>query len=161
MTRPVGSIFFSEKNGRNYIVTQDEQGREKLTALARFNWENAYGPIPAGMELDHKDGNKLNDNIDNLQLLTPLQNLNKSLRERGYGPKHIEITCKFCGKKSMKRSKEVNKSIRRGCDGPFCDASCSQKYRHRKVSLIDVDKKKCRFEDVFGDVLKENLEIIS
>lgn len=32
-------------------------------------WEKHYGKIPKGMQVHHKDGNKLNNNIDNLILV--------------------------------------------------------------------------------------------
>ena len=34
--------------------------------------------IPSELQVDHKDNNKLNNCIDNLQLLTPLENITKS-----------------------------------------------------------------------------------
>lgn len=36
-------------------------------------WENKNGPIPLGMQIHHIDGNKTNNNIENLQLVTPLE----------------------------------------------------------------------------------------
>ena len=32
-------------------------------------WEKNYGPIPKGMQIHHKDGNKLNNDINNLVLV--------------------------------------------------------------------------------------------
>ena len=34
-------------------------------------WEDNYGPIPDGMHIHHIDKNKLNNDISNLQLVTP------------------------------------------------------------------------------------------
>jgi hypothetical protein len=38
--------------------------------LHRVVWENEVGKIPAGMDIHHMDGNKANNAIENLQLLT-------------------------------------------------------------------------------------------
>ena len=119
MTRPVGSIFFSEKNGRNYIVTQDESGREKLTALARFNWENAYGPIPDGLEVDHIDGDKTNDSVSNLQLLRKEDNIAKS-RKRTY----VDLVCKGCGDVFSIWIKDYNRKLRDGTKNFYCSKGC-------------------------------------
>ena len=35
-------------------------------------WEKAHGPIPPGYQVHHKDENKLNNDLDNLELLDPL-----------------------------------------------------------------------------------------
>lgn len=39
----------------------------------RLVWESVYGPIPEGMQIHHIDGNKTNNDISNLQLVTPLE----------------------------------------------------------------------------------------
>lgn len=44
----------------------------------RVVWEIFNGPIPMGMTVDHVDGNKLNNNIENLQLLSPEDNARKA-----------------------------------------------------------------------------------
>lgn len=36
-------------------------------------WEAHNGQISEGMQVHHKDGNKLNNDISNLELLTPLE----------------------------------------------------------------------------------------
>lgn len=38
-------------------------------------WEVHNGPVPAGLEIDHIDGNKSNSHLSNLRLVTHAQNL--------------------------------------------------------------------------------------
>jgi len=38
--------------------------------LHRHEWEQTYGPIPKGFNIVFKDGNSLNCDIDNLQMVT-------------------------------------------------------------------------------------------
>lgn len=45
----------------------------KLCLAHRIAWAIAYGEFPDGM-IDHKDGNRLNNRLDNLRLATPGQN---------------------------------------------------------------------------------------
>lgn len=45
-------------------------GKKKAVMEHRFVWENCYGrKVPAGYDIHHKDGNKLNNDIVNLELL--------------------------------------------------------------------------------------------
>jgi len=44
----------------------------KNKMVHRLVWESVNGKIPDGMQIHHKDGDKLNNNIDNLQLVNPL-----------------------------------------------------------------------------------------
>jgi hypothetical protein len=57
----------------------------------RAVWEEAYGPVPDGMEVDHKCNQTLCVELTHLQLLTPWQNKAKSngitaQRMRAKGP---------------------------------------------------------------------------
>ncbi len=42
---------------------------------------SVYGKIPMGFEIDHKNNNKIDNRISNLQLLTPKQNVRKAMKD--------------------------------------------------------------------------------
>ncbi len=59
-------------------------------------WEKHNGKIPIGMQIHHKDHDKTNNNISNLQLVTPLEHKRyhegcKLINDEWYKP------CKDCG----------------------------------------------------------------
>ena len=45
----------------------------------RLVWEEHYGEIPKGMVVDHIDGNKSNNDIKNLQVITRGDNIKRSV----------------------------------------------------------------------------------
>lgn len=47
---------------------------------SRVIWEAVHGLIPDGYEINHKDGNKLNNSISNFELATPSENKRHALR---------------------------------------------------------------------------------
>lgn len=57
----------------------------------RVIWAYFNGPIPNNLEINHKDGNKLNNRIENLELVTRTENIrhswNMGLRKAFYGEK--------------------------------------------------------------------------
>lgn len=69
---------------------------EKLY-VHRIVWEMHYGHIPAGLEIDHEDGNGLNNRLENLRLVTDLVN-NQNAR------KSVKNTSGFSGVSWDKRS---------------------------------------------------------
>lgn len=73
-------------NSSGYIEVRFN--REKRIAH-RIIWELFNGSIPLGMQIDHKDGNKLNNNIDNLRLATPMQNSANTLPKNKDLPKGV------------------------------------------------------------------------
>jgi len=67
------------------------QGRPYLALAHRVVWTLLRGPIPKGMQINHKDGDKTNNNPANLEVVTPKQNIQHSIRTgltppRGFPP---------------------------------------------------------------------------
>src|SRR5689334_93482 len=73
----------------------------------RFVYECFYGIIPEGRVIDHIDNVKTNNNIENLQCVTPQENCKKSAANRDYSfvkdnhknRKSVQSTCIETGEK--------------------------------------------------------------
>ena len=52
----------------------------------RIVWESFVGPIPLGMQINHKNGVKNDNRLENLEVMTPSQNVLHSFRVLGKKP---------------------------------------------------------------------------
>lgn len=65
----------------------------KLTARAhRASYEVAFGPIPAGLQIDHLCRNRACINPAHLEAVTPRENILRAMRFNGLGP--FKTECK-------------------------------------------------------------------
>jgi hypothetical protein len=75
-------------NGKGYkAVGLHKEGENRKFYIHRIVVEAHFGPIPEGMEVNHKDGDKSNNRLDNLELLSHSQNL-KHAFDTGLHPGH-------------------------------------------------------------------------
>lgn len=74
MTRPKGQKEYLEFNGE-YFSKEPKTGYWQNTKtrerMHRYVWKHYYGNIPNGFHVHHIDGDKSNNDISNLALLTP------------------------------------------------------------------------------------------
>lgn len=77
-------------------------------------------------EVDHLDGDKLNDSIDNLEIVTREENV----RRRNKLSKITTVNLKFpfC-KEYFERGRRQTHLVKGG-DKTFCSRSCASKYQH-------------------------------
>lgn len=61
-----------EKDKKHGYIDRDGYFRSNGRSVHRFIWEKHNGPIPKGMHIHHIDGNKLNNEIENLQMVDSL-----------------------------------------------------------------------------------------
>ena len=68
-------VEFNGKTYRRYINHPDKNARRYFrrghSSLHRDVWEFYNGSIPKGMQIHHKDGNPVNNDISNLELIDP------------------------------------------------------------------------------------------
>lgn len=115
-------------NNRGYYM--DRKGR----LLHRVVWEATHGPIPEGYVIHHKDGNRLNYNVANLELMSRGKHDNhhprhrwtesererqsEQLKERWANPKSHAVKCVGCGTEFQ--------AI--GMRAMFCSSKCRRRY---------------------------------
>jgi len=79
-------------------------------------WEEHHGAIPAGMQVHHKDHDKKNNKIDNLEIMTPLEHK----REHSGGRKIDGVWFKICPVCKVEKSVEENYYKRKDGINPEC-----------------------------------------
>ena len=98
-------------------------------------WEKYFGKIPTGYQIHHIDGNKENNNIENLQLVTPLEHKRihegcKLIMGEWYKP------CSVCGQ--YKKCDSENWYFSRGTiNGKICKKCYIDKSIKTRKILID------------------------
>lgn len=76
-TRLTGGKILSQKtkaNGYREVSLYIEPQKGVMKYVHRLMYETFVGEIPNGYEINHIDGNKSNNKISNLELVTPSQN---------------------------------------------------------------------------------------
>lgn len=126
-----GGSIWHKRAGKDYY--------ERRILLHRAVWEQAYGPIPEGCHIHHKNGDKTDNRLENLELLThgehsslhyeakllPYRELalanSQEARERNR-QKRLERTliCAFCEKEYHSGSAHPRR---------FCSSECIEAYR--------------------------------
>lgn len=81
MYRGLGSIIIRTRQGRGgyqqrVIKVRDEgPPQHRYIPYARYLWEQAHGPVPAGCHVRHANGDTLDDRLANLVLMTRSEQL--------------------------------------------------------------------------------------
>lgn len=122
-----------KKTKKGYFrFAKDEEGR--LRFEHSIIWEKHYGKIPLGMQIHHKDFNKENNIISNLQLVTPLEH--KRLHQGCILKKGKWLKpCKVCGE--YKECNKENWYYSRGwINGKICKKCFIQKSLEVRKNLI-------------------------
>lgn len=106
-------ILKSSKSRYGYlIVSPCKEGKKKSFRVHRLVWEAFYGKIPDGMEIDHIDGNKLNNSVDNLRCVTSKENKNNPITKK----KLVETIVKLY--QNLKWRKKVTDAVKKANSKP-------------------------------------------
>ena len=107
-TQPIGTIHQRKDTGGKmyqYIKLADCNWQ----LLNRYTWEMHNGPIPKGMVVVYKDGNYLNNDINNLLMITKKENMARNTIQRL--PKELQqvmrLKCKLIKKINNNGTKQT------------------------------------------------------
>jgi predicted RNA-binding Zn-ribbon protein involved in translation (DUF1610 family) len=137
---------YLRRDGRQMICIIYADGRSTTTQYGKYllecslNWE-----IPKGYDVHHKDHNKLNDDLENLEIIEHKEHC-KDHATRNISD--VQFLCPECGKffmvdKRQQRQVRYN-NIRQGRAGPFCSRTCAGHYG-QKIQMI---KRRCIDNDI-------------
>ncbi len=156
MNQVFNGITF-RKNVKGYYVSDHNKGVE--LRMHRVVWEHYNGPIPEGYIVHHKDRNKGNNEISNLEMMTvydhaeehrkdAVENRSAIIKEfkceqcqNFFLGKHIGRTARFCSTKCGTRYRYVNKIY--GWVTNKC-IICSKEYVSRKHKYVKTCSDPCR-----------------
>lgn len=69
------SVAYGQDRDGYYRVVLSNQGCHQRIKIHQIMIKQFIGDIPDGMVVNHKDGNKHNNNLDNLEIITNLENI--------------------------------------------------------------------------------------
>lgn len=124
--------------GRNCVDLYNTDSDRTTISYARYLMSVKLGyEVPEGLEVDHRDDDKTNDDIDNLQLLTPLQN---KIKKDEYYLEHVQVSygyeCAYCGISFILTEREVNMRLAKNVEYAYCSRSCSAKNNVKSNNLF-------------------------
>ena len=98
----IRSLKYNEARVLKYSITRDGYYRvnlyrnnvKKYSLIHRLVWSAFNGAIPEGLEINHRDEDKTNNALLNLELVTPSQNIN-------YGTRNKRVSEKNCKRIQM------------------------------------------------------------
>jgi hypothetical protein len=73
--------LLGQETGNGYIMVGINQ---KKYSIHRIIYESKHGSIPEGMVIDHVDSVKTNNSLSNLEMVTPSENVRRSVKNKDY-----------------------------------------------------------------------------
>lgn len=119
---------YTRDDGRQHVVLY-HNGHRKSVSYPKWLWEQTHSALNGEETIDHIDGNPLNNDLSNLQVLSRGDNIRKSHP----GPEQLlRFRCPEC-RVPFHRAPRVYRANQKkqGKAGPFCGRSCAGTYSQR------------------------------
>lgn len=137
------SDYYKDKVKAAYVVTNPEprrvcvmvysDGTKHSMSYAKYLYTSHYRcSIPEGEEIDHINGDKMDDRIENLQRISKKDNILKEKSGRSF----IERSCPVCGTKFMFETRNLSTH-----PNPCCSRKCGGIKSHWKKWSKKIRKK--------------------
>lgn len=102
-----------------------EDGSKRTVLQHREIMEDHLGRrLNSNTFVHHKDRNKRNNDLDNLEVRSRSSHSKIHSREIEYA----ELVCVSCGQVFVREAKEERARIKKGRSGPFCNKSCAGRF---------------------------------
>lgn len=109
----------TNKEPRRVCVLVDFDGNKTSMSYAKYLYTSYYKTeIPNGYQIDHINNNKLDDRIENLQMLSTYENIIKSHKKKEL----VELECPICHKKFLYKKGNLSTHF-----NPCCSRQCGGK----------------------------------
>lgn len=97
---------YTHASGYKLVRVMNDYGEKKLTGVHRLVYQAFYGTFPKHLETNHKDEDKSNNNIENLEAITHIENCN-------YGTRNERVSKAMTGRMlSEAHKKRISKSLK-------------------------------------------------
>ena len=137
---------YTGKDGRQRIIVY-ENGKRTTVSYPKYLLEQKLGrPLLPDETCDHIDGDFTNNSLDNLQVLSRIDNIRKhaSLKPR----EKATFTCPECLASFTTYMNDARHNRKQGKAGPFCSRSCAGKYGQRLNKTFRGGKKNPNYKPV-------------
>lgn len=122
-------------NGGYPSVVLSKDNKTKHHFLHRLIYENYIGVIPSNLQINHKDGNKLNYNLSNLEVVTCKENVRHAWKTKLAKPLYGEEN------NNSRITNDVVKNIRKDRLNGLTYKYIAKKYNISISSVFNVCKK--------------------
>jgi hypothetical protein len=123
--------YNSSKPGRKIMILIDEHGNRRTMTYPRYQLLQQTGkPVDENLTVDHRNGDRTDDRIENYQLL-PRSDHSKLDTRRA---KLVKLTCPMCQKEHFRTPRKIREKSKAGKRADFCSRKCAGKYS-REVQL--------------------------
>jgi hypothetical protein len=116
---------YHKRIDRYMAILFESNERRTSTAWAKYVYETHHKvKLPKGQQVDHRDENRLNDDISNLQVLTKKDNIEKNVATRP-PRKTVDLVCPVCQQTFTRRIGQTNLvPCRKNQRRVFCSRVC-------------------------------------
>lgn len=151
--------YISRRYNRKFVTIRQADGTWKTKHFSRYKMEKKLGrELLTEEEVDHKDDDITNDDIDNLQILTKAENMKKMHASYLSNP-IFKFICPICKVQAEKMfSRDVKSSWDKGFNGPFCSGKCRTQFRWY-VELPQTIEERQNLAEKFGFTLRDQVFI--
>lgn len=120
-------------NGRKYVCLYNSKTDRTIISYARYLYSVKVGrEIPSDIEVDHRDGDETNDNVDNLRPMTKDTHRMKTRWCENPYASSSRMQCPQCGEWFERPERYVRDKKNQGQSVFHCSRSCSTKAQMQK-----------------------------